>query len=100
MDIKVQAVNFSADEGLVEFTEERLSKLDQFFDHIISSEVFLKVDKKESKNNKIAEIKLAIPGKDLFASKQYDTFEEAVDEAVEAVRKQVIKHKEKLMAKH
>ena len=100
MDIKVQAVNFTADSGLVEFTEERLGKLEQFFDQIISSEVFLKVDKADSKGNKDVEIRISIPGKDLFASKQCDSFEEAIDETVDALRRQVIKHKEKLTAKH
>ena len=57
-----------------------------------------KLDKKEGVENKIAEIKLAIPGKDLFAKKQCKSFEEATDLAVEALRKQIKKHKGKLTA--
>ena len=100
MDIKVHAIHFTADEKLEEFVQARLSKLEQFFDNIVRTEVYLKVDKAETKENKIVEIKMGIPGKELFASKQADSFEVAVDETVEAIRRQVMKHKEKLMAKH
>ncbi len=100
MDIKIQAIHFDADAALVDFIEEKINKLNQFFDHIIGAEVYLKVDKAESHDNKIVEIKILIPGKDLFASKQCGSFEESVDECVGALKKQVIKHKEKLTAKH
>ena len=100
MEVQIQAIHFDADDKLVEFIEEKVGRLSQFYDHIIGSEVKLKVDKAGSHENKITEIKLAIPGKDLFASKQCDSFEAATDEAVEALRRQIKKHKEKLMAKH
>jgi putative sigma-54 modulation protein len=74
--------------------------MDVFFDGIISAEVLLKVDKPESANNKIAEIKLSLPATDyLFAKKQADTFEEATDLAVDAIRVQLKKHKDRIRAK-
>jgi putative sigma-54 modulation protein len=59
-------------------------------------EVFLRIDKSQEGDNKVAEVKILIPGKELFAKKQCKTFEEATDLAVEALRKQVKKHKEKV----
>lgn len=100
MEVQIQAIHFDADDKLVDFVEDRVGRLSQYYDHIIGTEVKLKIDKAESHENKIAEIKVAIPGKDLFASKQCSSFEEAADEAVGALRKQIKKHKEKLMAKH
>ena len=44
--------------------------------------------------NKIAEIKVDVKGKDLFVKKQSNSFEEAADMAVEALRRQLKKHKE------
>jgi len=96
MSLKVQSIHFDADQKLVDFVEVRVGKLNQFYDQIIDSEVFLKVDKGESNGNKIAEIKLALPGKELFAKKQSSTFEEATDMAVEALRRQIKKHKGKI----
>lgn len=96
MSTIVQSIHFNADQKLVNFVEGKVDKLSQFYDHIIDSEVYLKVDKSALSENKIAEIKLAIPGKELFAKKQCKTFEEATDLAVEALRRQIRKHKGKI----
>ncbi|MDC0338741.1 ribosome-associated translation inhibitor RaiA [Flavobacteriales bacterium] len=100
MDIQIQAIHFDADEKLVDFVEDKVERLSQYYDNIIGAEVKLKVEKAGSHENKVIEIKIAIPGKDLFASKQCNSFEESADEAVEALRRQIKKHKEKLTAKH
>lgn len=97
MDFKVNSVNFSVDEKLVEFIREKVKKLELIYDNIIASEVYLKVDKSESKENKVAEVKLLLPGNELFASKQCKSFEEATDLAVQALKKQVSRHKEKVV---
>ena len=94
MEIKVQSIHFDADQKLVTFIEEKVSKLTQYYDKIIGGEVFLKLESAD-RENKVAEIKLMIPGKDLFAKKQCKSFEEATDEAVEALRRQINKHKSK-----
>ncbi|HLU86931.1 MAG TPA: ribosome-associated translation inhibitor RaiA [Taishania sp.] len=97
MDVKVNSVNFTADQKLITFVNDKVNKLQLFFDNIIKSEVFLKVDKDQEKENKLAEIRILLPGKELFAKKQCRTFEEATDLAVEALRRQVKKHKGKLI---
>jgi putative sigma-54 modulation protein len=96
MKIKVQSIHFTADKKLLQFVEEKVDKLFVFYDQIIDSEVFLRLDKSDSSENKIAEIKINTPGKILFAKEQCKTFEEATDTAVEALRRQITKHKEKL----
>ena len=95
MEVKVQSIHFDADSKLIEFIEKKVAKLNQFSDDIIGSEVFLKLDKSDVNENKIAEIKILVPGKDLFAKKQCKSFEEATDEAVEALKKQIDKYKAK-----
>lgn len=96
MQIQVQSIHFDADRKLIQFIEEKLSKLTTFHDRIVSGQVFLRLDKSDVNENKIAEIKLSIPGKDLFARKQCKSFEEATDDAVEALRRQINKHKTKI----
>jgi putative sigma-54 modulation protein len=95
MDIQVHSIHFTADQKLINFVNEKVTKLEVFFDNIIAGEVFLRLDKSADKENKIAEVKLLIPGKELFAKKQCKSFEEAADLAVEALRKQVDKQKAK-----
>ncbi|MBP9151084.1 MAG: ribosome-associated translation inhibitor RaiA [Flavobacteriales bacterium] len=97
MKVKIQSIHFDADEKLLNFVEEKVGKLNTFSNAIIDGEVFLRLDKSSSAENKIAEIKLLIPGNDLFAKRQCKTFEEATDQAIEALRRQLKKQKEKSM---
>jgi len=100
MNIKINDVHFNADQKLVEFINKKVSKLETYFDGIISIEVILKIIKPETSNNKEVELKLSIPAKDyLFAKKQADSFEEAIDLAIEAVKRQLEKFKDKLHEK-
>jgi putative sigma-54 modulation protein len=96
MKVEIQSIHFDADSKLLSFIENKVNKLEQFFDGLIDAEVILKVDKASNNENKIVEIKLPVPGTVLFASKQCKTFEEATDLAVEALRRQVKKTKEKI----
>lgn len=101
MKLQVHSVHFTADQKLVDFIQKRVDKLETFFDRITDGEVYLKVDKGEaSKENKICEIKIHIPGSTLFSSSTSNSFEAATDEVVEGLRRQLKKHKEKLYAKH
>ncbi|MEO9532255.1 MAG: ribosome-associated translation inhibitor RaiA [Crocinitomicaceae bacterium] len=95
MDLNVHAIHFDADRKLVDFVNGKVTKLELFFDNIISGEVYLRLDQSNKIANKVAEIKLLIPGKELFAKKQCSSFEEAADLACEALRKQVKKQKAK-----
>jgi putative sigma-54 modulation protein len=96
MNVKINSVHFKADRKLEAFIQEKVSKLTHYFDGIVSADVMLKLDNNETPENKIAEIKLSIPGNDLYAKKQSKTFEEATDEVVDALKVQLKKYKEKL----
>jgi putative sigma-54 modulation protein len=96
MNVKIQSVHFDADSKLISFIEEKVSKLNTYYDAILSSDVTLKLDKSKTSDNKIAEIRLIIPGNDLFAKRQCKTFEEATDTAIDALKMQIKKHKEKV----
>ena len=95
MKITVQSIRFNADKKLLDFIQKKADKLDTFYDHIISGEVYLRLENVEDEANKITEIKLLLPGNQIFAKQQCKTFEEAADLAVESLRKQIEKHKQK-----
>ena len=99
MNIRIQAIHFDATDQLEAFIQKKVAKLEQYFDGIISAEVSLKVVKPESAKNKEAAIRLIIKNGDCFAEKANDTFEESIDECVEALEKQLVKFKEKIRAK-
>lgn len=95
MKLRIQSINFDASEALQAYVSKKMSKMERFSDEIINAEIYLKVVKPETAENKQAEIKLSAPSVDFFASKTCNTFEEAVDLALEAIEKQIKKFKEK-----
>ena len=95
MKVNVRSIHFNADAKLMDFIQEKMDKLDHFHDGILGGEVYLRLDKSDNKENKVAEIKLKMPGKDIFAKRQCRSFEEATDDSVDALIKQIKKHKDK-----
>ncbi len=95
MKVNITSVKFRTDRKLEEFISTKVEKLSGVYDGIIGSDVTLRLENNEDQNNKVAEIRLMIKGNDLFARKQSNTFEEATDTAVDALRKQLDKHKDK-----
>jgi putative sigma-54 modulation protein len=95
MNIQIHSVRFDADKKLIDFVHQKLEKLTQFGEDIVNAEVYLRLDKDLEKENKITEIKLELSGGPLFARKQSKSFEEATDEAIDAIKKQIAKHKQK-----
>ncbi|WP_345948390.1 MULTISPECIES: ribosome-associated translation inhibitor RaiA [unclassified Mucilaginibacter] len=98
MKITVHAIHFSADKKLIDFIQKKANKLEQFSDSITSGDVFLRLENTGEDENKITEIKLLIKGNQLFARHQCKSFEEGTDLAVESLRKQIQKHKQKQTA--
>ena len=95
MNVQIQSVKFDADKRLVEFVNAKMAKLDRFADRSTGADVILKLDKDHEKGNKIATIALRMPGEDLVATHQARSFEEAVDEAIDALKHQLDKFKTK-----
>lgn len=100
MTINVQSVHFNADRKLLDFINEKVSKLNTFYDGIINSEITLRLDKSSTSENKISEIKMLGKGQEFFAKKQCASFEEATDLACEALKTQIKKHKTKVLQQH
>ncbi|MBN2523516.1 MAG: ribosome-associated translation inhibitor RaiA [Bacteroidales bacterium] len=95
MNIKINSIKFSPSKQLETFVEGKVKKLGHFYDDIIGAEIFLKLENSQKIKNKVTEIKLDLPGNELFAKKHSKSFEESTDNAIDALRKQIIKHKNK-----
>lgn len=95
MNVNISSVHFKTDQKLESFIERKMDKLTNMFEEVVGSEVVLKLDKSDNRENKITEIKLNLKGYELFAKKQSKTFEEATDQAIEALKKQIEKRKDR-----
>jgi len=96
MNIQIHSLKFDADKKLLDFVTQKVNKLSLLSDDIVSAEVFLRLDHDEERENKLTEIKVEYPGGPLFARKQSKTFEEATDNVVAALKRQIVKQKGKL----
>jgi putative sigma-54 modulation protein len=96
MEITIQSVNFDADQRLLDFIREKVSKLHQFFDRIVTIQVFLHVEKNTEKGNKLVEMKVLVPQETLVASQRSVTFESAFDLLIDQMSRQVKKYKSKM----
>lgn len=95
MKLQVHSIHFDADQKLIDFIQKKVDKLETFYDRMVDGEVFLRLNN-EGIDNKTVEIKLKVPGNQLFAKEHAETFEAATDLATEALRKQIRKFKTKV----
>ena len=70
MKLQMHSIHFDADKKLVEFIQRKADKLETFYDRIIDGEVFMRLEHDNSRENKVIEIKLNIPGNQLFAKEK------------------------------
>ena len=95
MEIRIQSIHFDATEQLQAFIQKKVAKLEKYCEDITKVEVSLKVVKPETADNKEAGVKVLVPNGEFYANKICDSFEQAVDESIEALGKQLAKYKEK-----
>ena len=98
MKINVHPVNFTADQKLVNFIQGKLNKLESHYDQVVFADIYLKTENTSSKENKVAEILLSIPGEGIICKKRSRRFEIGVDECVSSLGRQLQKRKKKFNA--
>ena len=89
INVHIQSLQFDASEALQEFAKKKIDRLARFDDTISKAEVTLRLDKSNATQGKIAAIRLIVPGYDHYAEKGAASFEEAIDEAIDALKRQI-----------
>ena len=95
MNIQIQSVKFDAGQRLLEFIEKKLAKLDRVASDATGIDVVLKLEKNDEQGNKIAVITLRVPGGDIRVEEQARAFEEAIDNAMDILKRQIERRKDK-----
>ncbi len=95
MIVNIQSIDFKASDELIVYGEKKVSRLFRYLDTIMSCEITLRVDNADDRANKVADIRLVIPGNDLIATDRNQSFEAAISAAAEALERQIEKHKTK-----
>lgn len=99
MKISTTSIHFDADQKLIDYIQKKTTKLDQFFDRIIDAQIYLKLENSGQVRDKIVEIKLLVPGDILMATEVSKTFETSLDAAVDNMKRQLNRYKERLQSK-
>lgn len=97
MRINIQSPGIKINPQLNGFIEEKVEKLFNYYSDLISIDITLRVTNSETKENKISDIRLVIPGNDILASAQCKTFEEAVLSVVEIIKVRLKRKKSKII---
>ncbi|HUR31739.1 MAG TPA: ribosome-associated translation inhibitor RaiA [Saprospiraceae bacterium] len=100
MKINTTSIHFTADQKLIDYIQKKTAKLDQFFDRIIDAHVYLKLENSGQVKDKIVEMKLKVPGDTLMATEVSKTFEASMDAAIDNMKRQLNKYKERLQTKN
>lgn len=95
MKLQVHSIHFDADRKLITFIQKKLDKLHTFYDRLADGEVFLRLNN-EGIANKTVEIKLRVPGNQLFAVEKARSFEAATGLAADALQMQLRRFKSKV----
>jgi putative sigma-54 modulation protein len=98
MKIHTESVQFKADKKLLDFIDKKVGQLTRYFDRALEANVKLKLENSGQIRDKIAEVRIQVPGQSLFARSTNKTFEQSVREAVEDLKRQLTRYKEKMRA--
>jgi putative sigma-54 modulation protein len=96
MTTRIESIHFNADQKLIDFIQKKLDKLDQYHDRIIDAHVILKLENTGQVKDKIVEVKLDVPGDLIIATESNKTFEAAVDQVSDVLKRLLIRHKERV----
>ena len=99
MDIIVQSLGFKHSDNLEEYIQEKLQKLTPS-DRIIRANVTLFQGPDRTTPNDYCEIRLEVPGPDLFVKESSAEFEQAIDECINKLQSILRKQKEKMVDAH
>ena len=95
MKLNTQAVNFEIAERLEKHIEKKTKRYEKLLPESAEMEIRLTVVKPETNLNKETTIRVLGLGSELFDQKVCDTFEDGIDDCLEAVEKQLEKRKDK-----
>jgi len=99
MDIIIQSLGFKAGDGLEDFIREKLDKFDREL-RIVRANVTLYIGSAANPDKCYCEIRLEVPGNDLFVKKNGDTFDKAIIDSVHTLQKNIHRSKEKQLDRH
>lgn len=95
MNITISGHHVDITESLQACVDDKMNRITRHFDSITSAQVTLTVEK----NRQLAEATIHVSGADIHAHAEHDDMYTAIDTMVDKLDRQVLKHKEKNVAR-
>mgnify|MGYP001156775322 FL=1 len=96
MNISINAIHFRASSRLISFVKQRVTSLKKYNSHMDTVKIFLRLENNHLKKNKLSEIHVHLPGKNLIVRKRSETFEKSTSLAKSVLIKILAKSKQKV----
>ncbi len=100
MTITVNPVNFNSSKDLTTRVEELFENIDKYNDQLIGLDIYLKSLTETETGEKMVEVKIFLPGKNLFVAEKGNDFVSAAQQTVDVVKRVIRKEKEKVKDRH
>ncbi len=91
MNLKLTGNHVEITDAMRDYVISKMSKITRHFDHVIDVSIILSIEKLKQK----AEANIHVRGKDIFVETDSEDMYASIDNLVDKLDRQVLKHKEK-----
>ena len=101
MNLTISGHHLEVTPALRNYVTSKLDRISRHFDQVVDVKVILSIEKpKEKERRQRAECNIHVKGNDLFAESSHHDLYAAVDELVDKLDRQVVRHKTRLQEHH
>jgi putative sigma-54 modulation protein len=101
MNLTISGHHLAVTPALRQYVTGKLDRITRHFDQVVDVKVLLSVEKlKEKEKRQRAECNIHVKGNDLYAESAHEDLYAAVDDLVDKLDRQVVKHKDRITDHH
>ncbi|MEY8688934.1 MAG: ribosome-associated translation inhibitor RaiA [Leptothrix sp. (in: b-proteobacteria)] len=101
MNLTISGHHLEVTPALREYVLNKLDRVTRHFDQVVDVNVLLTVEKQKEKDKRQrAEVTLHTKGKDIFVESSHEDLYAAIDQLMDKLDRQVVRHKDRLQDHH
>ena len=101
MNLTISGHHLEVTPALRSYVMSKLDRITRHFDQVVDVKVLLSIEnQKEKERRQRAECSIHVKGNDMFAESAHEDLYAAVDDLVDKLDRQVVRHKNKLQDHH
>lgn len=101
MNLTISGHHLEVTPALREYVLNKLERITRHFDQVVDISVLLRVENlKEKDRRQKAEVTLHVKGRDIFVEQAHEDLYAAIDELMDKLDRQVMRHKDRLQDHH